>query len=103
MRKTLEMDPNFALAHHRLGLAYEQKGLYDAAIAEFKQVFNLSAGKPLAIAALGHAYAVSGKPKEAQTAIAELQELSKQRWVSPGHIAMIYAALGDKEQAFTWL
>ena len=29
LRKTLEMDPNFALAHHRLGLAYEQQGKYD--------------------------------------------------------------------------
>src|SRR5260370_27216959 len=57
LRKTLEMDPNFMTAHHRLGLAYEQKGMYDEAIAEFKQVFDLSGGKPLGIAELAHAYA----------------------------------------------
>jgi hypothetical protein len=33
----------------------------------------------------------------------ELQEISKQRYVSSASIAMTYAALGDKDQAFAWL
>ncbi|HET6670049.1 MAG TPA: protein kinase [Pyrinomonadaceae bacterium] len=103
LRKTLEMDPNFALAHHRLGLVYEQQGKYDEAIAEFEQVVNLLSGKPLGIATLAHAQALSGKRAEAQKAIVQLQELSKQRYVSPASIALIYTALGDKEQAFAWL
>ena len=59
LRKTLEMDPNFILAHHRLGMFYEQKGRYDEAIAEFKQVINLSGGKPLGIAALARTYGLA--------------------------------------------
>src|SRR5207244_11599458 len=82
---------------------YEQKGKYDEAIAEFRQVLNLSAGKPLGIAALAHAYALSGKRAEAQRTLAELQEVSKQRSVSSASIALIYIALGDKDQAFAWL
>ena len=66
LRKTLEMDPNFVLAHHRLGMAYEQQGKYAEAIAEFKQVINLTSGKPLGLAALAHAYAMSGQRAEAQ-------------------------------------
>jgi Flp pilus assembly protein TadD len=97
------MDPGFILTHHRLGLVYEQQGKYDEAIVEFRQVLNLSAGKPLGIAALAHAYALSGKRAEAQKLLAELQELSKQRFVSPASVALIYVALGDKDQAFTWL
>jgi serine/threonine-protein kinase len=103
LRKTLEMDPNFILAHHRLGLAYEQKGEYDKAIAEFKQVVSLSAGKPLGVTAMGHAYALAGNRAEAQKLLAEMQEVSKQRYVSSASIALIYAALGDKDQAFAWL
>jgi tetratricopeptide (TPR) repeat protein len=103
LRKTLEMDQNFPLAHHRLGLVYEQQGKYAEAIDEFRQVVNLLPGKPLGIAALGHAYALSGKRAEAQKAIAQLEELSKQRFVSPAFIALIHTALGDKEQAFAWL
>jgi tetratricopeptide (TPR) repeat protein len=63
----------------------------------------MTLGKPLGIAALAHAYALSGKRAEAQKLLAELQELSKQRFVSPASVALIYVALGDKDQAFTWL
>ena len=103
LRKTLEMDPNFVLAHHRLGLVYEQQGKYDEAIAEFKQVMNLSPGKPLGMAALAHAIRIVRKTSGSEKTLAELQEQSKKRYVSPASIAMIYAALGDKEQAFAWL
>jgi hypothetical protein len=32
-----------------------------------------------------------------------LLEISKQRYVSPVAIALVYAALGDKDEAFFWL
>src|SRR3989475_1527014 len=102
LRKTLEMDPAFIVAHHRLGFCYERKGMYDRAIAESQKIFDLGA-KSLGTAGLGQAYAMAGKRNEAQKALAELQELSKQRFVSPGLFALIYAALGDKDQAFVWL
>ena len=57
----------------------------------------------MGIAALARAYALAGKREEAKKRLAELLELSKQRYVSPGSIGLIYAALGDKDQAFTWL
>ena len=53
--------------------------------------------------ALGCLYAVSGKRAEAQQVLDELYEESKQNYVSPYFIAMIYFALGDKDQGFSWL
>ena len=35
-RKTIEMDPNFGLAHNHLGQAYLQKHMNDDAIAELR-------------------------------------------------------------------
>src|SRR2546421_10951951 len=102
LRKTLEMDPAFVVAHIRLGYCYERKGAYDGAIAESQRIFDLGA-KSLGTAGLGQAYAMAGKRNEAQKALAELQEQSKQRYISPAVIALIYAALGDKDQAFAWL
>ncbi|HLR07008.1 MAG TPA: protein kinase [Pyrinomonadaceae bacterium] len=102
LRKTLEMDPAFVVAHVRLGYCFERKGAYDGAIAESQRIFDLGA-KSLGIAGLGRAYAMAGKRNEAQKELAELQELSKQRYVSPGLFALIYAAVGDKDQAFAWL
>src|SRR6476659_2709001 len=102
-RRTIEMDPNFAVAHWHLGLAYEQKGMFDAAIEEFQKAVSLSGGSPLMKAALGHAYAKSQKKDEANKILGELNELSKQEYVSSYEVATIYVALGDNEQAFQLL
>jgi len=102
LRKTVEMDPAFIVAHNRLALCYERKGMYSDAIAEFEKMSSLGA-RTVALAELGQAYAAAGKRNEAQKVLAELQEISKPRYVSPSVFALIYAALGDKDQAFAWL
>jgi tetratricopeptide (TPR) repeat protein len=102
-RRTIEMDPNFAVAHWHLGLAYEEKQVFDAAIEEFKKATSLSGGSPLMKAALGRAYAESQKKPEAKKILGELNELSKQDYVSSYEVATIYVALGDNEQAFQFL
>jgi tetratricopeptide (TPR) repeat protein len=84
-------------------LVYEQQGKYDKAIEQFKQVTTLSPGKPLGLAALAHAYALAGKREEAENGLADLLELSHKRFVSDASIALIYIALGDKDQGFAWL
>src|SRR6476469_504474 len=102
-RRTVEMDPNFAVAHWHLGLAYEQKQVFDAAIEEFKKAISLSGGSTLMKAALGHACAKSQKKHEANEMLNELNELSKQQYVSAYEVATIYVALGNNEQAFQLL
>jgi len=102
-RRTIEMDPNFAVAHWHLALAYEQKGLLDEAIAEFQRATALSGGSPLMKASLGHAYARANRKEEATRILAELNELSKQRYVSSYERAAISVALGDERQSFQWL
>jgi DNA-binding winged helix-turn-helix (wHTH) protein/TolB-like protein/Tfp pilus assembly protein PilF len=100
--KILQIDPNVFPALRYRGLAYEQKGMYPEAIADFEKGVKLS-GSPLMVALLGHAYAVSGKKAEAQRLLGELQELQSRRYVSPYTVAAIYAGLNDKDQTFKWL
>ncbi len=100
--KMLNRDPNFFPARRYLGLAYQQKGMHDKAIAEFQRGLQLS-GSPLMLALLGHAYAISGKTAEAQKVLGELRELQNQRYVSAYTVAAIYAGLGDKDEVFQWL
>jgi tetratricopeptide (TPR) repeat protein len=97
------MDPNFAVAHWHLGLAYEQKQRFDAAIEEFKTAISLSGGSPLMKAALGRAYAGSQNNHEANEMLNELNELAKRQYASAYEIATIYVALGNNEQAFQLL
>jgi len=102
----LSLEPNSFPARRYLGLAYEQKGMYAQAIDEFQKGLKVS-GSPLMLALLGHAYAASGKTKEARQVISDLHDLSESReatrYVSPYTVAAIYAALNEKDQAFKWL
>jgi tetratricopeptide (TPR) repeat protein len=97
------MDPNFAVAHWHIGLAYEQQEMFDEAIAEFQKATTLSGGSALLKACLGHAYAKANRIDEATKIMAELNELSQQRYVSSYERAAISVALGDERQSFELL
>ena len=101
--RALEMDPNSGFAHWALGNVYVQKGMYEEAVAEYKQAIPLSGDSPDELASLGYAYALSGKRRKAQAVIDELNERSKRRYISPTIIAFIYAGLGENDQAFALL
>ena len=73
------------------------------AIAEFQRAIQLEPAAAENRSMLGHAYAVSGNKVQALKIIDELKELSKSVYVPPYNIAIVYAGLGDKEQAFAWL
>src|ERR1700751_5164867 len=55
------------------------------------------------IAWLGEAYAAAGYREEAHKVLRQLEELSKQRYVTPYGRARIYAALGETGETFKWL
>ena len=103
--KTLELEPNFPPAQQFLPAAFEQKGMYEEAIAGFKKAISLLGGAEWAMTrgGLGHVYAVTGKKSEARALIDELNQLSLRGYVPSPSVALIYAGLGDKDQAFAWL
>jgi eukaryotic-like serine/threonine-protein kinase len=102
-RKTLELDPSNSRAYFALGLGHAQQGRYDQAVAELRKSAELSGGRPDVLAELGYVYGLAGKKAEAKRILAELTELAKRGNVSPLNFAIVYAGLGDKDQAFAWL
>ena len=102
-RKTLDMDPNFLPSRINLGRAYEQAGMFSEAEAQFIKARQITGESIDALAALGHSYAISSKTGAALEVLAQLTELSTQRYVSPYDVALIYAALGQTDEAFRWL
>ena len=101
-RKTLELDQNYWGAYQDLGLAYERKKQFPEAIAALEKARSLDSN-PSVSGYLGFVYAAAGKKAEAQRVLNELKALSKQRHVPPYSIAIIYAGLNDKDEAFEWL
>ena len=101
-RRTLEMDRGFSQAHRTIARAFVEQRQYEQAIAEFHEAIA-SGGIQLLKAELGHAYAVSGQRKEALKILNELNDVAKQRYVSPYDMAILHIGLGDTDQAFAWL
>jgi len=102
--ETVELEPNFGYTHFVLGLVYAAKGMYDEAIKQYRKTHQTLSGKGLEpTACLGYIYALSGRRGEAQKVLDQLRGLSDQGYELHYHTALIYLALGDKDQAFAWL
>ena len=104
-KTVLEMDPSFIPAQREIGLAYEQKGMYEEAIKELQLALTLKGNYGITTmqADIGHVYAVWGKRSKARQVLDKLKGQSPRVYVSPYDIAVIYAGLGEKDQALQWL
>jgi len=103
IRKTLELDPNNAFAHSILGWCLIAKGnKAEEARAEFQKATSLD-DLPWYISSLGYACAANGDRAKAEQILQDLEELSKQRYVSPANRAAVYLGFGEKEKALDWL
>ena len=101
-RKTLELDPSSGPAQAGLGWAHSRKSQHEPAISALRKACDLWPGSS-PIGMLGEAYAVAGRCDEAQRVLEQLDQLSKQRYVTPYVVGRIYATLGQKNEAFHWL
>jgi tetratricopeptide (TPR) repeat protein len=97
------MEPNFYMARLWLGLAYAHKGMFAEALEEYGRATALSGGSPLTLAAQAHTYALTGESVRARGLLEELQQLAEERYVSPYYIAAVHTALGERDEAFSWL
>src|SRR5260370_10356718 len=75
----------------------------DEAVAELQKAAQLSGGSPTVMANLARAYVASGKRGEAIKLLTGLKKRSNSIYSHGSEIAVIYAALGDREQALNWL
>jgi tetratricopeptide (TPR) repeat protein len=108
IKKALEIDPNFARGHFRLGNAYLKQGLNQQALAEYQKAVRIARAGDAYFdqnyeGAVGQAYALLGDKKEAENVLQQLSNRSKTHYVPAYSIALIYAGLGEKDLAFEWL
>jgi serine/threonine protein kinase/tetratricopeptide (TPR) repeat protein len=103
-RKTLELDPNFYRAYLCAGLSYEQKMMFGDAIVHLQKGMSLPGGNTTQMStALAHVYAMAGQNTKALGLAKKLDQGSPREYVDFYWIALVYSALGEKDQAFTYL
>jgi len=103
IKRVLDMDPSFGLAHYYLAFTYIRKKTYKKAVTSFQRAIELTGNLPWAIGWLGGTYAIMGETQKAKSILQDLLELSKQRYVHPSSFTAIYGELGDLDKYFEWL
>ena len=98
-----DLDSQYARGHATLGWAYLKKGRYDEGLAELEQAVTLAPGNTNWLGQLGQAYGLAGELAKARDVLQQLEVLSRQRYVSPYHMAYVYAGLGEQDTAMDWL
>src|SRR5207302_11078197 len=99
-KRTLELDPTYAYLDSTLANAYREKGLFDQAIALYQQGERFTRAPSRG---LGITYARAGKRREAEQILARFLAQREKQYISAAAIGLIYAALGNKDEAFRWL
>ncbi len=102
LKKTLDMDPNFAPARRTLEVVYAQRGMHREALAEWQKALILS-GNPELAASLEHDFATEGYQGLLRDWNEGLKAIAKESFVSPYGIAQSHARLGEKGPALEWL
>ena len=100
LNDSININAHFWPAHLFLGKVFTEKHLYSQALGELQK----AQGPTLqALSAMGYAFASSGNEPGARKILNDLIQRSKQSYVPPTHIAVVYAGLGEKDQAIAWL
>ena len=104
-KKVANEDPTFAYTHVCLAQAYWAKHMYPQVIEEWKVYGQLSGqtGESAFASALEKGFRSSGWKGALSKGIEARQAQRKSRYASAYEIAVLYADLGDKDQAFRWL
>jgi DNA-binding winged helix-turn-helix (wHTH) protein/TolB-like protein len=110
-QKAIDLDPNVSMAYNVMVRAFAEKKMFKQAIEVGQQARVTSQQKgllmskehPLSLASLGYAYGVAGQTSEARQILDELKDLSTKGYISPNHLAVVHAGLGEKDQALEYL
>ena len=101
LRQANELGPAFS-ATWEIGV-YIKNGLFNETLAELEKAKRERKSDPILIYGTGMVYAAQGKRAEALQVIKELEAMSGASLDQAHWIAKIYAALNEKEMAFSWL
>jgi DNA-binding SARP family transcriptional activator/TolB-like protein/Tfp pilus assembly protein PilF len=102
LRSSLRTDSTFAVGHLYLGRVLQFEGHLDSALTHFAKTGASRSWIPT-VAGEGYVYAQQGRRAEALRVLTRLDSLSSGEYVTSYAVALVYTALGERDQAFAWL
>jgi eukaryotic-like serine/threonine-protein kinase len=83
-------------------MSYAELGRPEEAIAAADRAVRTSQN-PVILAQIASAYALAGNKNKARAMLGGLEGQVRQRYICGFNVACVYATLGEREHAFTWL
>ena len=102
-RKTLELGPDFPVAHDELARTLTLQGRLAEAITQAQEAVRLSNNSARFVAVLGCLHGRAGQLSEARSILNELVSRSNEEDVAATHLAFVYAGLDERDQTFDCL
>ena len=102
-RKAPLLDPTWESSHQGLGDAYRHQGMSQEALVEYERAMVLDETRPEFIRTLRKAFELEGWKGYWEKILNSQLEKARHEYVSPSSTAILYARLGDKENAFRYL
>ena len=103
VRVAIELDPDYDIAHRRLGILLMLTGKIDDGIREIRQGVPSESPSQLALADLAHACAAAGLKSEALQLLEQLQRTAPGSYLDASRVALVYTGLGEFDTALDWL
>lgn len=101
--RTLAMAPDLFLVYVVLAQANAGKGLYREAMDSLEKAPAMCRSIPSVAGLRGYLHGLLGERSQALQIIEQFKAISKQHFVPGFYIALVYAGLGDNDQAFAGL
>lgn len=102
LRSTLRTDSTFGIGQLYLGRVLQFEGHLDSALAHFAMTGAYRSWIPN-VAGEGYVYAQQGRRADALRVLQRLDSVSVGEYVTSYAVALVYAALGDRDHAFARL
>ena len=98
-------DPNLWTVRWQIGFVKLVLGRPSQAIPQFEAVLKpFSPDRPSSVLTpLGLAYGLAGRRTDAHRILAEMEQASRKRYISPFYLASVYSGLGRMDEAFRLL
>jgi eukaryotic-like serine/threonine-protein kinase len=100
--KGLEIDPNFILGTHVIGMCRAMQGKLAEAVDLGERAATMSGRAPFYLGVLAHYHARRGALEPVQAILEELDTMAATRYVPPHCRTFIHAGLNDLDRAFEW-
>jgi hypothetical protein len=102
-RSVLELDPENAMANHRLAILADRRGEFATSEKRYRTALKREPNNPDLLSDLGYSYLLQGRHAESEQCLRAAMRANPQHHKALDNLSLLYAKLGDRDRALEML